>query len=114
MRTNYPKMRLMGKTKFGYREAYVVAASPARGLADKFYFDTLSGLPFRMDAVRPGPAGQVSMEVYLDDWRDVDGIKLPFRITQSLSGLSLVFEFLEIKHAVTLDDHIFNKPIVRR
>jgi hypothetical protein len=104
----------MGKTKFGYREAYVVAASPANGLADKFYFDTLSGLPFRMDAVRPGPAGQVSMEVYLDDWRDVDGVKLPFRITQSLSGLSLVFEFLEIKHAVTLDDHIFNKPIVRR
>ncbi len=113
MKANYPKMRLMGRTKFGYREAYVIAASPAAGLPDKFYFDTLSGLPIRLDTVRPGAAGQVSMQVYLDDWRDVDGIKLPFRITQSLSGSSLVFEFLEIKHAVTLDDHIFNKPATR-
>jgi hypothetical protein len=114
MKSNYSKMRLMGRTKFGYREAYVIAAHPAVGLPDKFYFDALTGLPIRLDTVSPGPAGQVSMEVYLDDWRDVDGIKLPFRITQSLPGLSLVFEFLDIKHTVTLDDHIFNKPVARK
>lgn len=41
-------------------------------------------------------------EVYLDDWTDVDGIKMPFTITQLFPRLSIVFSFNEVKHGVQM------------
>lgn len=37
-------------------------------------------------------------EIFLDDWTEVDGIKMPFTVTQLLPWLSLVFSFSEVKH----------------
>jgi hypothetical protein len=48
-----------------------------------------------------------AVEVYLDDWREVDGVKYPFSLTQTFSGLTLVFTVKEIKHNVPLDARMF-------
>jgi carboxyl-terminal processing protease len=88
----YPKMVLEGKEKIGDAEAYVVEATPARGVfPTKFYFDTQTGLLLRQDVVS------------FEDYREVDGVRLPFKIRSPLVTITLK----EIRHNVSLDDSIF-------
>ncbi len=53
--------------------------------------------------------GNVSapVEIYLDDWREVDGIKVPFSLTQRFPKVTLSFTVKEIKHNVPIDAKIF-------
>jgi hypothetical protein len=47
------------------------------------------------------------VEIYLDDWRAVDGVKYPFSVSQSFPGLTLLFTVTEIKHNVEIDAKMF-------
>lgn len=112
-KSNYPVMKLLGVSKIGFREAYVVEARPSLGEAERLYFSKENGLLIKLDAVKASPRGRMMAEVYLDDWKDVDGIKMPFTITQLFPGLSLVFTVEEVKHDAPIDDVVFNRPVSR-
>jgi hypothetical protein len=106
----YPVSKLLGKAKSGYRELYVVQAFPRDGGAEYFYFDVESGLLFRRDAVRHAVEGMVRAETYFGDWREVDGIRLPFSITQTMGQTTLAFTLDEVKHNVPLKEEVFQRP----
>jgi thiol-disulfide isomerase/thioredoxin len=110
IRELYPTTKLLGKTKSGYRELYVVEAVPRGGAAEYFYFDVETGLLFRRDTTRQTSAGTVRAEIYYGDWREVDGIRLPFSITQSMGQTTLGFTIEEVKHNVPLDEIVFRRP----
>jgi hypothetical protein len=101
----YPKLTVLGKAHIGYREAYVVQGSSGSGDVARFYFETESGLPIRVDAT----GGRALAVIYLDEWQEVDGVKLPFRVTETFQGVSLVFAFEEVKR-VALEDAVFERP----
>jgi hypothetical protein len=44
------------------------------------------------------------------DWRDVDGMQVPFKITQSMPHLKFVFTVREVKHNLPVEDKLFEKP----
>ena len=106
----YATTKLLGKTKSGYRELYVVQAVPRGGAAEYFYFDVESGLLFRRDTTRQTSAGMVRAEIHYGDWREVDGIRLPFSITQSMPKMNLEFTVEEVKHNVPLEEAVFRHP----
>ena len=106
----YATTKLVGKTKSGFRELYVVQAVPRGGSAEYFYFDVESGLLFRRDTTRQTSAGMVRAEIYYGDWREVDGIRLPFNITQSMPKMNLEFTVEEVKHNVPLEEAVFRRP----
>lgn len=88
----YPRMSFKGTEKIGDAEAYVVEATPARGLfPSRLYFDAQSGLLLRQDTIS------------FEDYREVDGVRLPFRIRSALVTITLK----EIRHNVPLDDSVF-------
>jgi len=108
IKSNFAKVTLAGMSKIGYRDVYVVDCQPAVGAVERIYFDAQTYLPIRINTVRS--RGDVSdpVEIYLDDWREVDGIKYPFFMSQSFpKKLTLVFNIKEIKHNVTLDARMF-------
>jgi hypothetical protein len=106
----YPTTKLLGKTKSGFRELYVVQAVPRQGVAEYFYFDVESGLLFRRDTTRHTSDGMVRAEMYYGDWREVDGIRLPFSISQTMAEMTLAFTVLEVKHNVPLEEAVFRRP----
>ena len=61
----------------------------------------------RVNTIAPLSGASPPVEVYLDDWREVDGVKYPFSLTQNFSGLTLVFTVKEIKHNVEIDAKLF-------
>jgi outer membrane lipoprotein-sorting protein len=107
----YAKMQTAGADKVEGHDVYVVEATPAAGPAEKLYFDAGTGLLVKRDYERVTlEDGIVQYEVLLRDYRDVDGLKLPFTIEQRAPDNTMIFKFTEIKNNATLADAAFAKP----
>ncbi|HXX46250.1 MAG TPA: hypothetical protein VEJ38_16090 [Candidatus Acidoferrales bacterium] len=107
----YSKFTLVGKEKIGERDAYVIeAALPEGGPPEKLYFDVQNGLVLRDSSQRHGPDGVSEFQQDYEDYRDVDGVKLPFTIRQTNEGTLVIITVTEYHHNVPLDDSQFVKP----
>jgi hypothetical protein len=106
----YTRLKVTGKVKVGFRQVYVVQATPPGGSVESLYFDVETGLLVRRDLTRPTAKGPVRSEVYFSDWRELDGVKIPFRMTQSMPTMKFVTTIDEVKHNVPVDDAIFRRP----
>lgn len=109
-RQSYTSMKTTGRSKVGEREVYVVEGASATDTPDKLYFDVQTGLLLRTDAVVEGPQGRVVSETTLDDYREVDGVKVAHSIRSVLGAATIVMRVEEVKHDVALDDKSFAKP----
>lgn len=110
MKTLYRTLEVTGKETLASRPVYAVLATPAEGTATRLYFDVESGLMLRQSGTRDTAQGMIDIDVFLEDYREVDGIKIPFTIRQVTSMFSMVIRVSEIKHNVALDDAIFKRP----
>ena len=106
----YPKIVVKSKDKLGDKEVYVVEATPVESSVETWYFDTQTGLISRQDAEREGPQGKQAVQISLDDYRDVGGVKIPFKIRQVTSAFTIDIKIDEVKPNVPIDDAKFNKP----
>src|SRR5262245_18484200 len=95
LRELYPKMTLIGKEGAGKRAVYVIEAAPREGNPEEWRFNAQTGLLVQTD------------DTYFDDYREVDGIKLPFTI-RSLSAVGAFIARLdEIKHNIPIEESRF-------
>jgi outer membrane lipoprotein-sorting protein len=106
----YPRMTLTGSTKVGNRDAYVIEALPADGSAQKMYFDAQTGLLVRRDEEVETPTGAMPLEIYFEDYREVDGVKLPFTLIRSNPSGRTTIKVTEVKDNATIDDAKFMQP----
>ncbi len=69
----------------GERSRYLCArgVSAEGGQPDKLYFDAQSGLPVRLISQHHSPEGVSQFQEDFGDWRRVDGVTLPFSISQT-------------------------------
>ena len=109
-KNNYAKLTLVGKSKIGYREVYVIDMQPVSGAVDRLFIDAESFLPVRMNTVRTYKGASVPVEIYYDDWREADGLKLPHVLTHSFQKQTMTLTVKEIKTNVPVDAKIFEKP----
>ncbi|HXG92195.1 MAG TPA: hypothetical protein VNN73_07465 [Blastocatellia bacterium] len=106
----YPKITFKGKEKVGDKEAYHLEATPAEGSTEQWYFDAASGLLIRSDSERETPQGKMPVKTFMEDYRDVNGVKMPFSMRQELPMFTLTIKIDEVKPNVPIDDAKFNKP----
>lgn len=101
----YQRLTVSGKERFAGREVYVVDALPEGGNPEKLYFDVETGSLSRRDVVY----GTTPVQHYSEDYRDVDGIKLPF-VLHSEGPVRVITRLTEIKHNVPIDDARLKSP----
>ena len=107
----YPKMAVLAGENLNGHPVSILEATPASGPAEKFYFDSETGLLVKQDFERITlEDGIVQYEVFYRDYKDVDGLKLPGTIEQHSPDSTMIFKFTEIKNNATLDDNVFGKP----
>jgi photosynthetic reaction center cytochrome c subunit len=110
LKDGYSKLTLLGLAQLENREVYVIEAAPPRGQPDRLYFDRRTGLLVRLDRV-PNPGREkMQIHIYFEEYRAVDGVKLPFAIRRVRPGFTWTYHFDEIKLNVPLDDSRFIKP----
>jgi photosynthetic reaction center cytochrome c subunit len=88
----------------------VVQGTGQRGLLVTLYFDQQTGLLLRELRYGLSPIGRVPTQIDYSDYRDVNGIKLPFRITYAwLDGRDAIV-LNEIQTNVPIDEAKFGRP----
>jgi len=111
LKEQFKTMEVKGKQTIGDKETYIVEATPELGAPEKMYFEVATGLLVRVDAERSSPQGVMNVETSMKDYREVDGVKIPFVLEQTMPNLSFVIKFEEVKNNVEIDDAQFTKPI---
>ncbi len=102
----YPKMNVKGKESVGSSEGYVLELTSQEGTPEVMYFDAKSGLLLRHDVI----IQDTPLQTYFEDYKDVDGVKLPFTIRKTRQGFTFTYKFAEIRHNTAIEDAKFEKP----
>jgi photosynthetic reaction center cytochrome c subunit len=111
--THSTEMQLAGLEKIDGRDMWVVATStPERRVT--YDFDVETGLLRRKTTINHTIALPIPEQIDFEDYRDVDGVKLPFIIRSSAIDTydSWTRTFTEIKRNVPVDDSMFAQPVV--
>jgi outer membrane lipoprotein-sorting protein len=113
---NYKEMgtsvKLTGKEKVGDREAYVLLFDPTSGSPVRQFIDAETFMPLRaVTTVEIPQLGQeVEQTIEFLDYREMDGVKLPFRLRNSSTVQSITVTLSKVEHNVAVDDKMFLKP----
>ena len=112
--TQAPGMQLAGMEKIDGREMWVVVRSTPETTVS-YYFDAETGLLRRRNASNHAAVLPLPEQVDFEDYRDVDGVKLPFIIRKSAIDTydSWTRTFAEIKRNVAVNDTLFAPPAVQ-
>ena len=107
--------KVSGKEKLGDREVYVVTLDPSSGSAVRVYVDAQTYLPVKSVATIdiPQVGRTVEQTTEFQDYREVDGVKVPVRLRSSSSVQDFTITFDKIEHNVAVDESLFSKPGAR-
>lgn len=106
----YEKVELIGKETVGDRTAYVIRLTPRVGNPVTHYYDSETFRLLRTDTTQDGPLGPIAQETYPSDYRDLDGILVPFTLTMKTPTAVVIIRITERKTNVEIDDSRFAPP----
>ena len=109
-RTEYTSAKTLGSEDVAGKPAWKVEMTPKEGKAENYYFDRDSGLLTQIGMVISTPLGDIATQVLLGDYRPVDGIRTPFRMTEQAFGQSIVMTFTKVSYNAQLPAGQFDVP----
>jgi hypothetical protein len=107
----FPKLEVTGSTQVKGQEAWILKATTADDDVETFTFDAKSGLLLRQQATVETPNGTVQTDAYIEDYREVDGLKVA-HFVRMVSPPEMAFElkFKEYVHNKAIPDSEFQRP----
>jgi len=107
---DYTKIDVLRVTKCGDEDCYAVAFTPKEGTKFTEYFSTKSFLLLKREGVQTAAtmAVEIPYTVTFSDYREVDGLKVPFKqVTATIANGDVVTTVTSLKHNVPVDDAVF-------
>jgi photosynthetic reaction center cytochrome c subunit len=101
-----------GTEKIGDHDAYVVIGRREGKPPLRLYFDAQSGLLVRLVRYGETPLGRMPTQIDYADYREANGVKIPFRWTLARPSGRFTIQVSEVKENVPVDDEKFAKPPV--
>lgn len=113
LQERYSKMTVTGKERLADREAWVIEALTPEQRRERLFFDVQSGLLVRRVALTRTALGDNPEQTDYEDYRAVDDVKLPFKITVSYLddnhyGTARIVN--EVRHNLMMADAKFDPP----
>jgi len=106
----FSQFRVGRPDKIGERQVYTVIGVRQGQPPVRLYFDEASGLLLRMARYADTPIGGNPTQIDYADYREVDGVKVPFRWTLARTGGRFTIQIEEVQQNVPIDDAKFAKP----
>ncbi len=112
LKEQFTRLRGGRKDKIGDRDVIVVNGTTADNRREQLFFDAGTGLLRRRISYVETPIGVIPSQIDFEDYRDVDGVKVPFTVIVSSvePGLRSTRTYTEIKLNAPLDDSKFKMP----
>jgi len=105
-------MRVARMDNVNGKPAYVVAGRDQVLPDIQLYFDKESGLLLRVVSQAQGLVGRLPMQYDFSDFRDVDGLKVPYHwvTTDIFEGQSYTYMITDVQQNVSVDEARFVRP----
>jgi photosynthetic reaction center cytochrome c subunit len=110
VKTLYPKFKVESGEKIDGHETYLVEGREEGRPPLRLYFDTQTALLLRLVRYAQSPLGLNPTQIDYADYREADGVKVPFRWTLSRPGNRFTIQVDEMKQNVPVDDAKFTAP----
>ena len=110
VKTLYPKFKVESGEKIDGHDTYLVEGREEGRPPLRLYFDTQTGLLLRLVRYAQSPLGLNPTQIDYADYREADGVKVPFRWTLSRPGNRFTNQVEEMKQNVPVDDAKFAAP----
>jgi photosynthetic reaction center cytochrome c subunit len=109
----FTDLRVERPEKVGGREKYVVSGRTQNLALVKLYFDKESGMLTRLVHYDETEVGSVPLQIDYADYRNADGVKIPFQWTIDQPrgrGPRFTYEVDEVQQNISIDDSRFTVP----
>ncbi len=107
---HYPKREWLSAETIEGKKTDKLRLHPAEGDPEDWYIEQATSLLIRMDSVSHLPQGDIASQVYLEDYRSVDGMMEPMRIRIVNPLAPVTMELSSSESNVELDDALFLSP----
>jgi photosynthetic reaction center cytochrome c subunit len=110
MAAMFAEFKKASKEKVQGQSAFQVLAIKKGQPPVKLYFDENTGLLLRLVRYAESPLGLYPTQIDYADYREQDGVKVPFRLTTARPGGTSTTQFEEIRQNIPIDETRFAKP----
>jgi photosynthetic reaction center cytochrome c subunit len=110
IREMFPELRVEYPETIGARQTYVLFCIREGRPPMKLYFDEHSGMLVRLVRYSESPLGRNPTQIDYADYRDVDGVQIPFRVISSEPGNRSTLQIDSVQQNVPIDEARFAKP----
>ena len=104
------KVELIGEQNVDGINTYVIKLTRPNGHSETWYPDTNTYLEYKCESDWVDFAYDSPAESYFDDFRNVDGIVIPFFIERTFSQRDRILQIKDIEFNVDIDESIFEMP----
>lgn len=106
----YAKTELVGEEIVDGKPAFRLRMTPKEGKPEEQFYDKATGLLIKTKMVMPSPMGDVPIVAIVNEYREVDGIKTPVKLTNEMGAVSMVMSFSSVKFNETIPEAMFALP----
>jgi hypothetical protein len=110
LKSMFSEVKTHGTEKIGDIDTYAVVGQREGKPPIRLYFDQQTGLLVRMVRFGDTALGLLPTQIDYADYRDVDGVKTPFRWTLARPSGRFTIQVTDVKQNVPVDDAKFVKP----
>ena len=114
VKTLYQKFSVDAGEKIDGHDTYLVTGRSEGQPPLRLYMDKESGLLLRLVRYAETPLGRNPTQIDYADYRDADGVKVPFRWTLARPGNRFTIQVEQIQQNVPVDDSKFAPPQAAR
>jgi len=107
LKTLYQEFRVNAGDKIDGHETYMVVGQTEGQPPLRLYLDKESGLLLRLIRYAETPLGRNPTQIDYADYRDADGVKMPFRWTLARPGNRFTIQIEQVQQNVPVDDAKF-------
>lgn len=106
------KVELAGKEQVEGADAYKLKVTLKNGQTRTYYLDAETGLEVKTEAKRTMRGSEVDGETFLSDYKEVNGMMMPFTMESGAKGQSMRQKMLidSVETNANLPDSLFNMP----
>ncbi|HEY6766768.1 MAG TPA: c-type cytochrome [Candidatus Sulfotelmatobacter sp.] len=106
----FTQAEVLGNEKIDDHETYLVVGRREGKPPLRLYFGTQSGLLLRLVRYAETPLGRLPTQIDYADYRDVNGVKAPFRWTLARPSGRFTIQAKDVKQNIPVDDAKFAMP----
>jgi photosynthetic reaction center cytochrome c subunit len=110
IKTLYDKFRVEPGEKIDGHDTYLITGRKEGQPPLRLYLDTQTGLLLRLVRYAETPLGRNPTQIDYADYRQADGIKIPFRWTLARPGNRFTIQIEKVQQNVPIDDSKFVAP----